>query len=331
MRIHIRSRIGCKVLDRVFSDKFHFTNQEANTREMLSQWALAGTMGLVGTAAAALGTYWTQTTAEQRELHRLKGQIAWERASRLFQPERHPLVQGVELSLYYRCPRRRQSEALTLDDRGTLRTFIRLLEEQDRGQLVDWSFEHLLGRFGDAIPPYTVLHRGELRIRFRDRLDHQFVVVFSDRDRITFPLYGSGDDNAEPRFGFRRTILQAWLKSQGAAEGAEGAEGESRSLPSWLDVTSIVLEHAGPRCDFYRSAPGGAGRTATGDLARMFVDVSGTRGGAYRYLDLIDTFGLSYRYDLVNDVFIDWPHDGRDHLLLAGSSGAGSSADWSGE
>lgn len=81
------------------------------------------------------------------------------------------------------------------------------------------------------------------------------------------------------------------------------------------DVTELVRALAGPRGNFYQDVP--ASHRPTVNVSFALLEY---RRQGYRFLKLVDTLGLTYRYDLEREFEICWPRDAPEHLILHDSS-----------
>ncbi len=247
--------------------------------------------GLVS-VASAVGSYFWLTTPEQRELHSLGISVYQKKLGQFFESERHPLLENVNISLYYHSSYRK-NHLILLED--VTREFAHFLQDNN-SQLNGYDFEEMIqaqdkqGNFYfKGVPKYTLLVKGEIVIRYKDPpiTGKIYSVVFSLINDIHFPVYPIV--NKVPKFVFSRTIIQATLVKPSHVS---------------IDVSRTVLEFAGPKGDFYR---GEKGRIPLITFARILWDIKICNG--YNHLQLLDSFGIFYSYDLRIDEYVVWPRE----------------------
>ena len=161
------------------------------------------------------------------------------------------------------------------------------LQVESIEKLIHIQYKDSLGIFRFAnVPKYSILIAGEMIIRYRDPpIDGRlYSVVYSHNDPIHFPIYPPVSE--KPKLSFNKRIIQAHLIG---------------SKYSAKDVTDTVLEYAGPKCDFYKSAQG---RVPQLNTERIFWNIDLTK---YTHLKIVDSFGMVYSHDLKNDITINWP------------------------
>lgn len=237
--------------------------------------------------ALAYAAYQKVFSEEDRIKHTLLAGIAWQRVKQAFGTRR--ILESVEVKGL------RDDDTFFAVDATDL--FMRFWKEKHAEKPFREAIETVL----EALQVTREVIRCEIRFSYWHGLDevdqkpYEATYLWCEGDPprlLAFPVYP--EDKTD--------VVGVVLLQKVLAASLEDDTGRPEKV-----VTDTILRLAGPRGNFYQDVP---------EIHRPEVNWSLTFWEEpYCYLKLVDSFGLTYRYDLRTEFVAKWPTDAVAHLV----------------
>lgn len=247
--------------------------------------------------AVGYALYQKAFSEEDQMKHSITAGILWDRTKAIVAPAEHPVLDGVEI-----LGVRDDDSFFHLERNKTTRRFFKFWKESHQEGPFQDDMETVLKALG---PPEGVI-RCEIRFFYKEGVDevdrqHYEATYCWQKGQsprlLAFPVYSKSKTEEAGGVVFVQKVIYASLsKPDGKNE---------------LVVTNLIARLAGPRGNFYQDVPEHTRPTVNLSLAFMEQQRQG-----YRYLKLVDTLGLTYRYDLEETFIAQWPTDGPHHIWV---------------
>ena len=258
---------------------------------------MAAALVFVPPLVAAIGyaLYEKVFSEEDRITHSIGASILWDRTASFLAPKPHPIFDRIEImgvrdddSFFHY-----QKKEIT---NRFLKYWRKYHNELPFREDLDTFLEHM------KLPEFETILRCDIHLFFKEGIDdvdwtHHEATYYWVRDQqpsmMAFPVYDISKENSD-EICFVQKIICATI-STGKDE---------------KNVTDTIKRIAGPHGNFYQDVP---------EIHRPKVNLAlafwNERSDGFRYLNLTDTLGLTYCYDLENYIEAQWPTDAHAHMV----------------
>ena len=250
-------------------------------------------------AALGYALYEKTFSEEARITYGIGAAILWDRAKALLASKPHPVLDGIEImgvcddDSFFHYQKKEITERF-------LKYWRKHHNELPFRADLDTFLEHM------KLPKLESALHCEVHFFFKEGIDeidrtHHEATYYWVRGQqpsmVAFPVYEHTKAEETGCICFVQKIIYATLSKE---------DPEKEEKP----VTNVIKRIAGPRGNFYQDVP---------EVHRPRVNLALTfwneRFDGFRYLNLIDTLGLTYRYDLENYTVAQWPVDAQAHVV----------------